>query len=244
MAARVRLGVVALGAVLLAVACGDFGAPDPASEQAESVHGLWRGTMIAALIVGAVVWGLIGWSLIRYRRRSDDVPDQRAHNIPLEVVYTAIPILIVAGLFVVTLRTQDEVNDLSDDPDVTVEVVGFQWQWQFRYEAAGGEAGPVVTGASVGEPPELVLPVDRTSRLKLVAQDVNHSFWVPRFLSKRDLIPGVRNQIDVTPNETGSFVGRCAEFCGLDHWRMNFSVRVVSGAEYERWLADQGSGGS
>ena len=90
----------------------------------------------------------------------------------------------------------------------------------------------------------MVLPVGRTTRLRLVTSDVNHSFWVPRFLSKRDLIPGVRNEIDVTPNTRGSFVGRCAEFCGLDHWRMNFSVRVVSPAEYERWLSDQGTGGS
>jgi cytochrome c oxidase subunit 2 len=90
----------------------------------------------------------------------------------------------------------------------------------------------------------MVLPLGETTRLRLVTRDVNHSFWVPRFLSKRDLIPKVRNEIDVTPNERGSFVGRCAEFCGLDHWRMNFSVRVVSPSEYRRWLADRERAGA
>ena len=165
---RLRIAAGALGAAALLGACADFGAPDPASDQADSVFSLWRGTVVAALVVGGVVWGLIGWALIRYRRRSDDVPDQKAHNIPLEVVYTAVPVLIVAVLFVFTMRTQSEVSDLTEDPDVTVEVVGFQWQWQFRYEDGAGGEGPVVTGASVGAPPELVLPVDQTTRLKLV----------------------------------------------------------------------------
>jgi cytochrome c oxidase subunit II len=87
-----------------------------------------------------------------------------------------------------------------------------------------------------------VLPVDRTSQLRLVTTDVNHAFWVPDFLSKRDLIPGVDNEIDVTPNEVGEYRGRCAEFCGLDHWQMYFSVRVVSQDEYEAWLAEQQAG--
>jgi cytochrome c oxidase subunit 2 len=239
MAGRLRLGIAAALVVVSAAACGDFGAPDPASEQADAIHGLWRGTVIAALAVGALVWGLIAWSIIRYRRRSDTVPNQRAHNVPLEILYTVVPVLIVGTLFFFTMRTQDEVTDLVEDPDVTVEVVGFQWQWQFRYLEDDGSRGPTITGASVGAPPELVLPIGRTTRLKLVTEDVIHSFWVPRFLSKRDLIPNVRNEIDVTPTEAGSFVGRCAEFCGLDHWRMNFSVRVVGQGEFDRWLAEQ-----
>ena len=92
MVARLRLGVVPLCAAVLLGACSDFGAPDPASDQADSVHSLWRGTVIAALVVGAFVWGLIGWALLRYRRRSDDVPSQKAHNVRLEVIYTAIPV--------------------------------------------------------------------------------------------------------------------------------------------------------
>jgi cytochrome c oxidase subunit 2 len=153
-------------------------------------------------------------------------------------------VLIVAGLFFLTMRTNRDVTKAGGHPDVTVEVVGFQWQWQFRYEGTDGRPGPVITGAPVGAPPEMVLPIGQTTRLKLVTKDVNHSFWVPRFLSKRDLIPRIRNEMDVTPHEKGTYVGRCAEFCGLDHWRMNFSVRVVSVAEYRRWLAQQDRSGS
>ena len=111
-------------------------------------------------------------------------------------------------------------NATVDQPDLVVEVVGFQWQWQFTY----ADSGIVVTGTPDGGLPVLVLPVDRTTRLDLRTTDVNHSFWVPRFLNKRDLIPGVDNAIDVTPTETGTYDGVCAEFCGLDHGRMRFAV--------------------
>lgn len=232
------LGLLGLLGVALLAACSEapsLGAPDPASEQGGEIDNLWRGTVLAALVVGAVVWGLIIWSIVRYRKRNDDVPDQRPHNIPIEVVYTIVPVLIVAVLFYFTLDTQLEVSETSASPDVTVEVVGFQWQWQFRYPADD----VTVTGGPSGRRPEMVLPVGRTVRLKLVSADVNHSFWVPRFLSKRDLIPGVRNEIDIDTTEKGSFVGRCAEFCGLDHWRMYFSVRVVDPSTFEAWLAEQ-----
>jgi cytochrome c oxidase subunit 2 len=126
------------------------------------------------------------------------------------------------------------VNEVGDDAAAVVDVVGFQWSWQFHYR----DEGVTITGAP-GRGPELVLPVGRPSHLRLVSADVNHSFWVPDFLSKRDLIPGVDNEIEVTPTETGDYVGRCAEFCGLDHWRMNYSVRVVSEAEYRSWLEDR-----
>ena len=238
MSGRRLLPLVALIGSTCLAACStpSFGAPDAASEQGQHISSLYRGTMVAALCVGLLVWGLIGWSLVRYRRgRRDEIGSQRSYNIPLEVVYTAIPVVIVAVLFFFSLRTEREVTKLNAHPDVTVEVIGFQWQWQFRYP----DEGITVTGASIGEPPELVLPIGETTRLHLVSRDVNHSFWVPRFLYKRDLIPGVRNDIDVHPTKAGSFAGRCAEFCGLDHWRMNFTVRVVTPAEYRAWLAEQ-----
>ena len=161
----------------------DFGAPDPASDQADTVHSLWRGTVIAALVVGAVVWGLIGWSLVRYRRRSDDVPDQRAHNIPLEVVYTAIPVAD-RGRPVLLHDAHPAARSptSTDDPDVTVEVVGFQWQWQFRYEADGGD-GPVDHRRAWASRPSWCCRSAGRPGCELVTEDVNHSFWVPRFLS-------------------------------------------------------------
>jgi cytochrome c oxidase subunit II len=217
-----------------------FGAPDPASEEGESIFSLWQGFFLAAIGVAALVWGLLVYVLLRYRRRrgdgdgDDDLPSQKPYNIPMEVFYTATPVVVVALLFGFSVATEQDVTGLRSDPDVVVEVVGFQWSWQFRYPDED-----VSIDGEPGQPPEMVLPVGRTTRLRLVASDVAHSFWVPDFLSKRDLIPGVDNEIDVTPTEEGSFTGRCAEYCGLDHWQMYFSVRVVSQSEYEDWLAEQ-----
>lgn len=228
--------VVAASSVLTGCELPSFGFPDGVSEQADEVAGLWSGSMATGLAVGAVVWGLIFWALIRFRRRSDDVPSQVHEHIPIEILYTVVPIVIVATLFFFTVRTDQAIDTgRNGPPDVTVEVIGFQWQWEFRYPAEG----VTVTGASDGDPPELVLPVQRRIRFDLNAQDVNHSFWVPRFLTKRDLIGGVENQIDVDTTTVGTYAGRCAEFCGLDHWRMNFTVRVVPEPEYRAWINDR-----
>ncbi|HEY8544913.1 MAG TPA: cytochrome c oxidase subunit II [Acidimicrobiales bacterium] len=236
--------VIAAGLLLAGCDLPGFGTPDPAAEEGESIRRLWQGFFVAGLLVGALVWGLLIYVLVKFRRRrrtdgdgegegDEPLPDQNAYNIPLEVFYTAVPVLVVGGLFGFSVATQERVNRLNDDPDVTVDVVGFQWSWQFHYP----DEDLTITG-SADDPPELVLPVDQVVHLRLDADDVAHSFWVPDFLSKRDLIPGFTNEIQVTPTETGSYVGRCAEYCGIDHWRMLYTVRVVSEEEYEQWLAD------
>jgi cytochrome c oxidase subunit 2 len=236
-----RLIVPAAALAGLAAGCSvpGFGAPDPASEQGKSIFELWQGFFIAALFVGALVWGLLIFVLLRYRHRSgsdgagaDEVPSQNAYNIPLEIFYTAAPVVAVAVLFGFSVATEHKVNALHDNPAVRVEVVGYQWSWEFRYT----DEHLVISGEP-GQPPELVLPVDERSRLRLVSTDVAHSFWVPDFLSKRDLIPGVHNEIEVTPTRLGTYDGRCAEFCGIDHWRMSFTVRVVPRREYDAWLS-------
>lgn len=232
----VRLATVA-GVTLLSGAflggCGwSFGAPDAASSQGQEIHDLYRWFAAAAVGVGVFVYALIGYTLVRYRRRSDEIPRQTTYNIPWEITYTVTPILVVAALFFFSVRTSSSLEDQTEDPDHVVEVIGFQWQWQFRY--ADGDV--VVTGEP-GEDPVLVLPAEETTRLELVTTDVNHSFWVPRFLQKRDLIPNVDNSIDVTPVELGEFDGHCAEFCGLDHGRMRFTVRVVDAEDFDAWLA-------
>lgn len=235
---RLRRPWRAVPAVALAVvaltgcAVPNFGAPDPVARQGEQILGLWKTSMVIGIGVAALVWGLIAYSVIRFRRRSDDLPSQHPHNIPLEVVYTVTPLLIVAGLFAVTARTQADITDVTGTPDLAVGVVGFQWGWQFRYD------GFTITGTDE-DWPEMVLPVGRTVRLRLDSTDVVHSFWVPRFLAKRDLIPGLRNEMDIDVDEPGEWVGRCAEFCGLEHWRMRFSVRAVPPAEFEAWRTER-----
>jgi cytochrome c oxidase subunit II len=220
-------------------ACGggpNLGTPDPVTEQGREILGLWHGSVVAGLVVGLIVWGLIVWSVVRYRRRDDDLPSQTPHNIPLEVLYTVAPLMVIAGLVAFTIPTQDRVIDVAREPDLVVEVVGFQWSWAFRYP----EHDVTVTtrGAAIDDRPELVLPVGRVVRFRLETTDVVHSFFVPEFLQKRDLIPAVDNAFDVLVEREGAWRGRCAEYCGLDHWKMLFDVRAVPAEEFDEWLAD------
>ncbi len=223
-------------AVLVAASCEGvprFGAPDPVTDDGERILSLWQGSVLAALAVGAIVWALIAWSVIRYRRRQDGVlPSQRADNVPLEIFYTLTPVVIVAVLFGFTIFTQEKVTAKASRPDVVVEAIGYQWQWQFRYP----DEGVVVNGTTEEPRPTMVLPVGATVRIRLRTTDVIHSFWVPRFLKKLDVVPGVDNEMDVVVEDPGVFPGRCAEFCGLDHARMDFRVEAVSAAEFRSWL--------
>ncbi len=226
------LAVASLG--LGACSLPSMGAPSPASEQGGEIYDLYRVYTAIAAGVGVFVTSLLVFVVVRYRRRDDVIPRQKQYNVPIEVLYTVTPLLLVIGLFVFSVRTEERVNDTVDDPDLVVDVTGFQWQWQFSYP----DSGIVITGTPEGGIPELVLPADRTSRLNLVTTDVNHNFWVPQFLNKRDLIPGVDNAIDITPTETGTYDGYCAEFCGLDHGRMRFDVTVMEPDDFDDWVQE------
>ena len=222
--------------VVLAGCGSNLGAPESASEQGDDILDLWRLLFWSAAVIGALVMGLILWAVVRYRARGaiDELPVQTREHIPLEIFYTAVPLLIVAVLFGVNVATQDRVTKLAKRPDLRIEVTGFQWQWRFDYV---NEDVSIV--GDLEHPPTLVLPVDRTVRLELDAADVIHSFFVPSFLEKRDLIPGVDNAIDIRPNRVGRFVGHCAEFCGLAHDRMGFDVETMSPDDFDAWLADR-----
>ncbi|WP_241038136.1 cytochrome c oxidase subunit II [Blastococcus litoris] len=224
-----------------------FGWPEGITEQSQAMRELWTGSVIAALIVGVAVWALIGWSVVRHRKRGDELPKQTAYNLPLEIVYTILPFLIIAGLFFYTVVVQNKVQERSDNPDETIAVNAFKWNWQFVYpETEGPDGEPVDTVGTSSEIPILVLPTDRTIRFELASADVIHSFWVPEFLFKLDVIPGNENGRDnvfeVTVQEEGAYVGRCAELCGTYHAFMNFEVRAVSGDDYDAYLEARESG--
>jgi cytochrome c oxidase subunit 2 len=213
---------------------GDFGLPEAVTEQGQdNMVWLWRIFLLGAFAVAGLIWVLVITSVIRFRRRNDEIPNQRQYNIPFEIGYTIAPLIVVGVLFGLTVYAQDGFTSLSGEPDLEVEVEGFQWQWRFTYRDEG-----VAINGSEQAPAPMVLPVGRTIRFHLVSNDVNHSFWVPEFLEKRDLIPGVDNQIDVTITQPGEWTGRCAEYCGLDHWKMTFDVIAVPADQYDAWLTD------
>lgn len=207
------------------------GWPAPVTIQGKHALGLWQGSLVAGLAVGGFVLFLIVFAALAYRAKGDRLPRQVKYNIPLEIAYTVVPVVIVAYLFYFTAVTENFENKLTKNPDVTIGVVGFQWNWQFNYVGQGVQ----VTGRP-GEPPKLVLPADETVRFVETSPDVIHSFWVPAFLFKRDVVPGRDNQFEITIRRPGTYIGRCAELCGVDHDRMDFFVQVLPKDQFASWL--------
>src|ERR671920_979715 len=247
LAALGLLGVLTLSGCDLNNEFWRFGWPEGVTEEATAMRHLWTGSVVAALIVGIAVWALILWSVVRHRKRSDELPKQTAYNLPLEIVYTIVPFVIIAVLFFYTVITQNKVQERSADPDVTIAVNAFKWNWQFVYPGTEDPDGrPVETVGTSEEIPILVVPTGQDVRFEVSSADVIHSFWVPEFLFKLDIIPGNENGRDnvfeVTIREEGAFVGRCAELCGTYHAFMNFEVRAVSGDDYDAYLAARESG--
>jgi cytochrome c oxidase subunit II len=214
--------------VLVAAGC----APQSVTGEGRAIYGLYNLFLYIAAVVYVVVAGLVIWSVVRYRRRDDELPKQTHGNNRLELAWTAIPFVIVLFLFVATLQAQHKVLDPVAQPGVKVTVTAFQWSWRFAYEGTGVEV--------VGTPeriPELVVPVGQTVRVKLESADVVHSFYVPQTLFKRQAIPGITSEFDLTFEKVGLYHGACVQFCGLQHTDMVFRVRVLSQGEYQSWLA-------
>ncbi len=221
--------------------------PVASTKEAVFVHDLWMWSWLAAMITGVIVWGLIFFACIAYWRRSEtDIPVQTRYNLPIEIFYTIAPIMMVIVFFYFTLDTQSKVLHTDKNADETITVVGQQWSWTFNYNLGydkeknefvpkGGEV--VYEGGTTAVRPTLWLVKDKSVTFDLASPDVIHSFWVPAFLFKMDVVPGRHNTFTVTPTREGTFDGRCAELCGVYHSRMLFNVKVVDQSAYDAHLA-------
>ena len=243
-----------------------LGLRNPLTTQAKLVVGLWQGSWIAALAVGALVWGAILWAVVVYRKRSDRIPHQVRYNLPIEILYTVVPFIMVGILFYFTARDENRITALSAHPDVIVDVTGFQWSWEFQYpqypvknspagvtevgEMWNGELG---TANNTNELPLLEIPAHETVRFNLKSNDVVHSFWILPFDFKRDVLPDHPNHFEVTPTATlysgPDTIGRCSELCGLYHSRMLFRIKIVTPAQFKAWVtglqtSENASGGA
>ncbi|MFC7430487.1 MULTISPECIES: cytochrome c oxidase subunit II [unclassified Agrococcus] len=218
----------------------------------DRIVGLWVTSWIVLLAVGVVTWGLMLWAGIVYRRRKGQTgfPVQLRYNMPIEVFFTVVPVILVVGLFAFTARDQAAIEQPIDDPDVSITVYGKRWAWDFVYEQSDqqavyfqgiqaqvlsgeGEAGAIDTE----QLPTLYLPVNSSIEIQLESRDVAHSFWIVDFLYKKDTLPGVTNRFYFeTGDVEGVFAGKCAELCGEYHSLMLFQVEVVSQAEYDAYL--------
>ncbi len=292
LALAVTLGVlaVALSGCSWSEALG-MGWPTGVTPQAHLNRELWVGAVIASLVVGVIVWGLIFWSSAFHRKKATDteLPRQFGYNMPLELVLTVTPFLIISVLFYFTVVVQEKMLHLAKDPEVVIDVTAFQWNWKFGYQSVNfkdgtltydgadqarknamlskpegkdshGEelVGPihgrnttdrtylnfdkVETLGTSSEIPVLVLPTAKRVQFRLASADVVHTFWVPEFLFKRDVLPNpeANNSVNVFQvdeiTRPGAFVGHCAEFCGTYHSMMNFEVRAVSPNDFKAYL--------
>ncbi|MFD1722768.1 cytochrome c oxidase subunit II [Amnibacterium endophyticum] len=261
---RLLLLPIAAGVVLALSGCttdqlhgylpGFIDGQAPATNQTQRVSDLWVGSWITLLAVGVITWALIIWAAIVYRRRRGQtgLPVQLRYNMPLEIFYTVVPLILVLGLFAFTARDQSIIETRYEKPDVTIDAYGKQWSWDFVYadtanldnsvydqgvQAEPSDPGAAGTGFVEKTIPTLYLPVNRKVEIQLRTRDVNHSFWVIDFLYKKDMIAGQTNYWDFTPTRIGTYEGKCAELCGEYHSRMLFNVAVVSQADYDAHLA-------
>jgi cytochrome c oxidase subunit 2 len=211
--------------------------PTPMTTQGQDIHDLYVVFMVGGIIVAAIVWGLVTFALLRYRRRDDRLPRQTEGSLRIEATWTIIPLITVLVLFALTVRTISAVDTVGPG-GINLHVTAFRWQWQAEYP----DSGVKLTGTNEA-PLEIVLPVDTPVHVTLDSLDVNHAFFVPDFLFKRDAIPGKPTYFDLKVTAPGVYNGQCAEFCGVGHDDMLFTIRAVDSASFQQWLSGEAASG-
>ena len=242
------LAVVVLVGLVAAVFLSGLGSslypPVAATEQGGQIRGLYDIVFAFALVIFLLVEGLIVWSVIRYRRKPTDteLPVQTHGNNLLEILWTLIPTAIVIFLFALSWNTLNTVDAVSKTPDVHIRAVAGQFQWSFDYFDETGQKLFTQTTPTVENDGGMAVPVGRKVQVELHSNDVIHAFYVPRFLFKRDVVPGLTNRFEFTVNEDEAgqtFRGQCAELCGNGHRIMLFDVIAMSPAAYDVWVAQK-----
>jgi cytochrome c oxidase subunit 2 len=214
------------------------------------VIGLWNTSWLVLLAVGVLTWGLIIWAAVVYRRRKGQtgLPVQLRYNLPIEIFYTVVPLILVLGFFAFTAKTQDNIEQPIAHPQVKIEVFGKRWSWDFNYlnekVNSPGVQAQVGKGGVLEQPLNtLYLPVNKRVEIQIESRDVAHSFWIVNFLYKKDMIPGKTNYMYFIPEKIGTYQGKCAELCGQYHSLMLFQVKVVSQSDYDAYIAGQRTSG-
>jgi cytochrome c oxidase subunit 2 len=231
-----RLAAAALAPFLL-TAC----AQSPMSEQGKKVYTLYNIVLAIALVIGFGVVGMILLTCVRYRKRPDDdgtLPPQTHGNTTFEIIWTAIPTVICLGLFGMSFATIRAIDKPNVKHAAVIEVRGYQWSWTFDYGTNAAGTHVLVRSNDPKKPPVMYVPVGETVHVEERSDNVIHSFFVPAFLFKRDVVPGKANGFDLTVSSPGIYGGQCAELCGTDHAKMTFQVKAVGRAEFDKWFAE------
>jgi cytochrome c oxidase subunit II len=234
-----RFGPLALviTLVLFLTACASDAPQDtlqPKGPISRDINNLVGPVFLVAAVVFVFVEVGVLYLVFRFRRRrdDDDLPAQTHGNTKLEIGWTVLPAAILGVVALGTVSTLFNINDKESD-GVTVEVVGHQWWWGFKYDT-NGDGEPDVTTAN-----DLVIPAGQNVELAITSEDVIHSFWIPALNGKKDAVPGRTSPLMLNADEPGTYVGQCTEFCGLSHAYMRQRVVALPEDEFEDWLADQ-----
>ncbi|HEU4648537.1 MAG TPA: cytochrome c oxidase subunit II [Gemmatimonadales bacterium] len=203
----------------------------PLGDFARMVDQLFTTTVRWATLVFVLVEGALLYAIFRFRGSPTDAEPEQVHgNTTVEIVWTIIPALILAMIAVPTVRAIFKTNELPGKDALTVEVIGHQWWWEFRYPEFN-----LVTAN------ELHVPVGRTVSLRMGSGDVIHSFWIPQFAGKRDVFPNRETRIWFKADQAGNFPGQCAEFCGIQHGKMAFRVIAMTPDDFNGWVQHMGT---
>lgn len=215
----------------------------------DRIVGLWTTSWIVLLAIGILVWGLMLWASVAYRRRKGQtgLPAQLRYNMPIEIFFTTVPILLVMTFFAFTARDQAAIEAEIEDPDVSITAYGKRWAWDFVYDRENKDPVYFEGIQALNEPgtmhidedtiPTLYMPSNSSVEIILESRDVAHSFWIVEMLYKKDMLPGVTNKMYFeTGDVEGTFTGKCAELCGEYHSMMLFNVEIVSPDEYQAYL--------
>lgn len=243
------LTVALLALASISAASAQVGTPKPITDEAKKIEDLWIFTLVIAAVVFVAVEGVLVYVLFRFRKRNDELPAQTHGSTVLEFVWTGIPVLIVIALFTYSFIVLRDVENEAAAEDMTIEVNGFQFQWEFTYQLndLGVNTDPASEGViniigTAADEPTLVIPIDEPIEFRLLSNDVIHSFYIRDFLYKLDVVPGRDNRFVITARETGEYFGQCAELCGLNHALMRFKLKVVTRDEFDLWVAEQTGG--
>ena len=229
--ARGGIGLLAVGlsaCSLVEVEDAPLDSLDPQGLFARKIDDLFWPVFWIAAAIFVLVQGAILVAVFVFRDRGHDQEPRQVHGSPrLEVLWTVIPAVILAAVAIPTVRTIFDLTECGEEA-MTVEVIGHQWWFEYRYPEEGIETGSV-----------LVIPIGREVCARLTSDDVIHSFWVPQLNGKRDQVPGQTTLLRLQADQPGEYWGQCAEFCGLSHSLMRTRVQAVIEAEFDEWVAGQ-----
>lgn len=222
------------------------------------IHSLHMLIYWICVVIGILVFGVMIYSLVKFRKSQGAVPDTKmVHSTKAEIIWTIIPVLILVVMAVPAARALIKIEDASNT-DITIKVTAYQWKWQYEYlnedvsffstlardSDAARQLGSGVDPKTIPDyllnvDNRLVVPVGKKVRLLITSQDVIHAWWVPALAMKKDAIPGMVNELwfQIQPDKAGVYRGQCVELCGRDHAFMPIVVEARNEADYQAWLA-------